>query len=124
MAQGIFNSLAEEKGIEVTAESFGISTVSGLPASENSVKACAEIGVDISKLRSTSVQDAEIERYDRFYCMSESHKRILSEYFFVPCDKIRVLNVTDPYGGNLSVYRNCRDEIYNSVKEIIEDYEN
>ena len=124
MAEGIFNSLAEEKGMEVKAESFGISTISGLPASENSVTACAEIGVDISNLRSTSVQEAEIEKFDKFYCMSESHKRILSEYFFVPCDKISVLNVTDPYGGNLFVYRECRDEIYNSVKEIIETYEN
>ena len=69
MAEGIFNKLAAEKGIEIKAESFGLATISGLNVSENSVKACAEIGVDISDLKSTSVQDAEIEKYEKFYCM-------------------------------------------------------
>jgi protein-tyrosine phosphatase len=45
MAEGIFNKLAEEKGIDVTAESFGLSTITGAPVSENSVKVCAEIAL-------------------------------------------------------------------------------
>ena len=124
MAEGIFNRLAEEKGIEVRAESFGVATISGLPVSENSVKACAEIGIDLSQLKSTAIQDAPVEKYEKFYCMSKSHAEILSEYYFVTREDIEVLDICDPYGGNEYVYRKCRDEIYNSVKEIINGYEN
>lgn len=124
MAQGIFNKLAEEKGIDVTAESFGIATITGMPASENSQKVCSEIGVDLSQLKSTSIDDAELEKYDKFYCMSQNHAKLLSECFFIPTDKIEVLGVSDPYGGNVFIYRECRDEIFNSVKEIIKKYEN
>ena len=52
--------------------------------------------------------------------MSQSHAGILSECYFVPTKDIEVLNICDPYGGNEFIYRECRDQIYNSVKEIIE----
>ena len=45
MAQAIFNSLADTERVE--AESFGISTETGLPVSENSVLACRELGLDL-----------------------------------------------------------------------------
>lgn len=119
MGEGIFNHLAKEKGIDALAESFGMATVKGLPVSENSLKACAEIGIDLSYKTSMSVNDAELEKYDKFCCMSQGHARMLNEFYDVPSDKIIVLNVSDPYGGSEDVYRQCRDEIYNSVKEII-----
>ena len=123
MAEGIFNKLAEEKGLNITAESFGIATVTGIPVSENSVTACKELGVDLSQNKSTSVEDVELEKYERLYCMSPSHARVLSECYFVPLGDIDILGGGDPYGGSLEVYRMCRDEIYNSVKEIIKSYE-
>ena len=43
---------------------------------------------------------------------------MLQDFFGVSPDKIKVLNVCDPYGGDLEVYRKCRDEIYNAIKEI------
>lgn len=124
MAEGIFNKLAEEKGLSVRAESFGMATADGLPVSENSVKACSEIGVDLTEKRSASVGSADLKRYDRFYCMSQSHADILKVYFGIDSKKLAVMGVSDPYGGNEEIYRICRDEIYNSVKEIIKEYEN
>lgn len=123
MAEGIFNKLSAEMGLNVTAESFGIATVSGLPVSKNSVDACGEIGVDLSKTCSAEVNNAPLEKYEKFYCMSQSHAKMLTDFFDVPKDKIEVLNVSDPYGGDIEVYKKCRDEIHNSVKEIIKAYE-
>ena len=124
MAEGIFNNLAEDKGIYVIAESFGVSAMTGFPVSQNSIEVCKEIDVDISMLRSTNVCDVDLEKYDEFYCMSQSHMAILSQCYFVPLDKIKLLNVSDPYGGSIEIYRRSRNEIYNSVKEIIKAYEN
>ena len=124
MAEGIFNKLAVEKKIDVTAESFGIATVMGMDVSDNSKIACMEIGVDLSGHTSTAINDIDLEKYEKFYCMSQSHANMLSEFFLIPVSKIVVLNVSDPYGGNIEVYRKCRDEILKSVEEIIKEYEN
>lgn len=124
MAEGIFNKLAEEKGLSVRAESFGMATVDGLPVSENSVKVCSEIRIDLTEKRSNDVNNTDLKKYDKFYCMSQSHADILKIYLGVDVEKLAVMGVSDPYGGNEEIYRICRDEIYNSVKEIIKEYEN
>lgn len=124
MAEGIFNKLAKEKGLSVRAESFGMATVDGLPVSENSVKVCSEIGIDLTDKRSNDVNNTDLKKYDKFYCMSQSHTDILKIYLGVDVERIAVMGVNDPYGGNEEIYRICRDEIYNSVQEIIKEYEN
>lgn len=121
MGEAIFNKLATEKKADVTAESFGIATVTGAAVSDNSVAVLKEIGIDISGKTSTAVSDVSPEKFEKFYCMSQSHAKILSEYFNISPDKIAVLNVSDPYGGSVDVYRRCRDEIYNSIKELFTD---
>lgn len=121
MGEAIFNKLATEKKADVIAESFGIATVTGAAVSDNSVAVLKEIGIDISGKTSTAVSDVSLEKFEKFYCMSQSHAKILSEYFNISPDKIAVLNVSDPYGGSVDVYRRCRDEIYNSIKELFAD---
>lgn len=123
MAEGIFNKLADEKGIAVTAESFGIDTITSMPISEKSIEVCKEIDVDISMLKSTFIDDTDINKYEKFYCMSEGHSRLLAYHYGVPSEKIEVLNIFDPYGGSIEIYRQCRNEIYNSIKEILIAYE-
>ena len=103
MAEAIFNDMAEKNGVCVRAESFGI---------------------DLSGKDSTAVADAGIEKYEKFYCMSQSHAKMLMQFFLVQPEKIAVLGISDPYGGDIEVYRHCRDEIVNSVKEILKAYEN
>lgn len=124
MAEGIFNKLATENNACVIAESFGIATATGTKVSQNSVVACAEIGVDIKNKCSTAVNDVDLDKYEKFYCMSQSHARMLKDFFGIEESRISVLDVSDPYGGNIDVYKKCCKQIYNSVKEIIKKYEN
>lgn len=124
MAEAIFNKLAEERNLNVQAESFGIATATGLSVSKNSKVVCDEIGIDLSDAASTAVNDADLNKFEKFYCMSQSHTLILKEYYNVPADKLFVMGMSDPYGGDAEVYRNCREQIYNSVREIIQNYEN
>ncbi len=124
MAEAIFNNMASNKLPDVEAKSFGIATMTGTPVSQNSVIALKEIGLDISEKTATAVNDVHLDSFARFYCMSQSHSAMLQNFFGVPKERIAVLNVSDPYGGSVEAYRKCRDEIYNSVKEIIKYYEN
>ena len=63
MAEGIFNKLATEYGIDAVAESAGLNTKNDLPVSENAVKACAEIGIDIRGHKSKNFDDCNPDDY-------------------------------------------------------------
>lgn len=122
MAQGIFNKLAKEKNLDYIAESAGILTKTGLPYSQNSVTACKEMDIDIENGKSVSILDVNINEYDLFVPMSVSHAQALVAYG-ADKDKIMLLKstgVSDPYGGNLDVYRECCKEIYQSILKLIE----
>ncbi len=120
MAEAIFNKFANEKGLDTVAESFGIATATGIPVSANSVEALKEIGISLNGKTSTAVNDVDLNKYEKFYCMSQSHSKMLQDFFGISPEKIKSFNVSDPYGGDINVYRQCRDEIYNLVKELLD----
>ena len=121
MAEGIFSSMLKEEGIsEVECRSAGLSAAEGDPPSRNAVLACREIGVDISEHRSQRLTSEALPRIDLFVAMTETHGRILRSAG-VPEEKLLVLGggITDPYGGSLSIYRRCRDEIRGALRELL-----
>ena len=80
----------------------------------------------VDLLNSFNIEDIDLSQFDRIYVMSNSHKDALI-YKGADKNKITVLaedkgGISDPYGGDLEVYRKCRDELYsaieNSVKEL------
>lgn len=122
MAQGIFNKLAEEKRLDYKADSAGLMTMTGLDYSENAVKACEKIGVDISGGRSVSVQDVNLNSYDLICPMTVNHAQMLTQ-LGVDRDKIMLLSskgISDPYGGDIKVYEKCCLEIKQAIEKLIE----
>lgn len=126
MAQGLCNKIAKNLNLDIEAYSAGVATISGLPVSENAKAVCREYGVDISNNRTKYVDDIDLSSFDKIYVMSKSHKDALA-FRGVDENKISILaedkgGISDPYGGDLEVYRKCRDELYsaieNSVKEL------
>jgi protein-tyrosine phosphatase len=57
--------------------------------------------------------------------MTESHAQMLKILFPDAADKIKVVGVgiDDPFGGNIDVYRKCRDQILDALKNIKQDLE-
>ena len=123
MAEGIFNKKAEEKECEVRAVSFGMAAVAGMPPSKNAVEVCAEIGVDISAHRSHFIYDFELGEFEKIYCISDEHFQILTQSVGLSGDNVEVLDIADPYGGSVEIYRMCRDIIVTCVDEILRSYE-
>ena len=123
MAEGIFNYLDRGRELKTAAESFGINAIPNDTPSENAYRACKEIGVDISGKTSRNISDVNLKEYLHFYCMSDTHSRILKDYFSVDAEDITTLNISDPYGGDIEVYRQCREQIYEEVKKIVEAFE-
>lgn len=125
MAELIFNKRAIEKGIDAHAQSAGLCTIEGLLINDNSKEALAEIGIESDFFRSADIYDLDLNSFDLVVGMTEGHVAEL-KVMGIPEDKIRMLNaknggVADPYGSSLAVYKVCRDEILNSLEEIINE---
>ena len=123
MAEAIFNKLAEEKQLPVRAVSFGLAAVRGMPASAKAVQVCSEIGVDLSGFQSHFIFDYDIADFEKIYCMSGEHRQILTQSVGLPGNKVQVLDIADPFGGSVEIYRMCRELIQTAVDEIIRSYE-
>ena len=125
MAEGIFNDICKKDSLPFVGESAGLSTITGLPVSANSVSVLKEKGIDISCLTSTAITDVNMEDYILFAVMTKEHSDVLC-YYGVPSEKIYILRedkggVFDPYGGSHALYRVCRDEIEEAVKKLTEE---
>lgn len=123
MAELIFNKCAREKGIDAAFQSAGLCTIEGLLINDNSKEALAELGIESDFFRSTDIYDLDLNDFDLIVGMTQEHIAELKS-MGIPESKIRMLNeknggVADPYGSSLAVYKICRDEILNSVEEII-----
>lgn len=118
MAEGIFKELVKNKERSYNAFSCGIFAAYGdLPAKE-AVAACNELDVDISNHKSKNIMDININAIDLFVVMTENHAQLLLT-FGIPQDKIYILNVLDPFGGSIEVYRNCRNEIKEKLMKLL-----
>jgi ribosomal-protein-alanine N-acetyltransferase len=104
----------------INVRSRGLSA-DGSPVSENSKKAMAEIGIDISAHISRQVTFADIAWADKIIYMSPSHRTVLSLY--AAEDKLFMLGdgISDPYGRDLESYKKCRNEIFAAIDSLIED---
>ena len=118
IAEGYLRS----KGIDgVTVSSRGLAA-DGSPVSLNSKTAMAEVGIDIGGHISKQITAEDINKADKIICLSPSHKAVLLSAG-VPESKLFVLGngISDPFGGDISVYRRCRDEIFAAVDRLIRD---
>lgn len=123
MAQALCEKICKEEKLDIKASSAGIATISGLPVSDNAKAACKEFGVDISDMRTTYIGDLDLKDFDGIFVMCEAHKQRLVSAG-VDCKKINVLaensgGISDPYGADITVYRKCRDELYEEIKALV-----
>lgn len=125
MAQAIFEQMCSESNVDAECRGAGTETMTGLPASDNSVEALREIGIDLSGYRSTSIRSLLLDEFDLFVPMTFLHAMILMQ-LGVPKNKIYMFSgdVSDPYGGDLDRYRSARDEIKEYLKGLLEFVQN
>lgn len=122
MAEGFFRALGGEEKTGLSADSAGLYTSDGLPASENAVTAAGELGADISAHRS-KVLTPELAREAKYLvCMTGSQYDNLCAALPDCADKVFTLapgDISDPFGGDLETYRRAASEIKAAVESII-----
>ena len=128
MAQAMAEQLFDKQLIK--AASAGLMAAPGDPASANAVLAMRERNIDLTGHRSQPVTKELIEDADIILTMTEGHKAALSrqaagkvwtlgEYADIsrkhPPD---TYSISDPFGGDIKVYRSCAGEIYGLLEKV------
>lgn len=133
MALGLFrHKLAEKLGKKIPELkesgykiiSGGTSAIYNAPATTNATAVLQERGYDISDHLSQPVTFTMIEEADYVYVMTQGHLTTLKEWVPKSIDKIKLLDhegmdIDDPIGGSLDVYRNCCQKINTGVETIL-----
>jgi len=113
---------------QLKAISAGISAYEGDPASPNAVKALKDCGLNLNGHRSRSLTQEIINSSLVIFCMTDIHKKTILNEFDTNAHPIYLMreflpvtakNIPDPFGQNLEVYKNCRDNIVETIPSII-----
>lgn len=128
MAEYLLKDYARQ-GMGLRISSAGITAVDNMPASESAVQAMREINMDISRHRSRMLMPRMVEENDIIITMTESQKSILTSMFPSAARKIFRLtffdkkgkqgDIADPIGASLDTYRITRDQIKESLLDLI-----
>lgn len=130
MAEALLrNFAAENSSLELSIKSAGTAAFGNQTASRNAILALRELGIDLTRHRSQVVTAALIDEADLVLTMTNSHKNqvlalkpnaskkvfTLSEFTFQDITR----NISDPFGGNLDTYIECRNEITEYIKKLL-----
>ncbi|HEY9250738.1 MAG TPA: low molecular weight protein arginine phosphatase [Rariglobus sp.] len=110
--------------------SAGVAARPGDRVSENSVTALKKVGLDIKAHTSRPLTRQLLDEAVAVLCMTESHRAMIQLTFdpvprhvylfreFMPrsADK----EIGDPYGGPLSEYEACRDEMVEAIPSLVD----
>jgi protein-tyrosine phosphatase len=107
--------------------SAGTATMPGMAASDGSLEAGAEVGLDLGQHLSQPIDPMLWTRAEKIYCLGDSHRRALLAEAPEVGDRVELLrpdglDIADPYGGDLMVYRRARDEIAAAVQARMTDW--
>ena len=124
MLEALLRREFEKQGLtDFTVSSAGTMTDDGMSPTEQSITAMEEIGLDISSHTSRQVTRDIVKDTDIFVALTTEHGVALAFYHGADPEKIVVpgAGVPDPFGGPLSVYRQCRDLLLETMPQLIED---
>jgi protein-tyrosine-phosphatase len=123
------HALAERGWSHVRVDSAGTSAVWGAPASEGSLHAAAEIGLDLAGHRSQPLTKEVVEAADIILTMTSNHRvavesiaedtqtSLLTEFIDGP---EAGEPITDPIGGPAEEYAEVRDRISRAVEGLLD----
>ena len=123
MAEGIFNNLPNKGYFSTSA---GIYAADGNKASDNAIATLSGRKIDIKNHRARAFTPEILHAAHLVLTMTNNHKDAIITAFPEFSHKVNTLSeaasenkdVSDPYGGDIDVYRLCADEITKYIKEI------
>jgi ribose 5-phosphate isomerase B len=108
-------------GVRVEIISAGTHACKGMPASRQAIQVMKERGLDLSHHQARQVTPELIEKADFIFTMTKGQKQFVLSLCPNAVDKIAVLDIADPFGGSLDIYRYCAYELEKALDTRIAD---
>jgi protein-tyrosine-phosphatase len=129
LAEAIARRIAAERGIDVEVGSAGTSAWDGSPASDGSLLVGIERGLDLNAHRSRQLTRELVGESDLIIAMGPHHveriealggdgKAFLLSTYASNGESSRP--VSDPMGGDLSIYRATADELDRDIRKVLD----
>lgn len=113
---------------DIEADSAGLMTTGGQPASRHSIAIAKDWQQDLTSHLSKQLTAEEARNADWLVVMSIVHAHSLREFIGVDPDKIILLGsldqragndeIPDPYGGSYEAYETCASHIRHAMREL------
>lgn len=126
MAEGVCKKLFPE----IESASRGVSVFMPTAISDNARLALLEdMDMDLSNHSSRQISEEDVKNFDLILTMTNNHRDFLKENYPEYTDKIYTLmeytqgfdmEISDPYGGSLEIYKSTLKQIYACVSELEE----
>lgn len=129
MAEGILSGMSAAFP-RVRASSAGTHALEGNPASEFSIIACREHGINISDHKARRLDRIITAGSDVIICMEPAHVEMVLSLDTCAAGKVynladfsggKLKKIADPYGCSLREYRRCFDEVLFCLGRFLEE---
>lgn len=128
MAEAIYNKLCDDRNIDNTSISRGLSVFMSQKINQKSTEALKALGIDHSEHMSTQLQENDIAESDIILTMTSSHKTAIRSALPKFKDKVFTLmekaygkeaDIDDPFGKSQAEYNACASEIKKALETIL-----
>ncbi len=131
MAHAMLLKKAKEQNKNIEVYSCGIWAQTGDVPTYEGREVMKDYGIDISSHRATNIINSDIENMDVILCATYNHKRNVISMYPELKEKIFTikeyagypendLDISDPWGYGLDVYKKCAKEIEKCIEKILE----
>src|SRR5438132_1225890 len=130
MAEGLFRHAVKGRG-DFCVLSAGVGAIDGQAPSAYAVQALRELGIDISQHRSGMLPAELVNQADYIFAMTHGHVDAVNLLYPQAVEKTFLLrefddtldvfekDISDPIGGSLEVYLECRDQIEQGIASML-----
>ena len=129
MAEGLFRHAVKGRN-DLRVLSAGVGAIDGQPPSAHAVRALKELGIDISHQRSRMLTAQLVQAADYIFGMTHSHVDSINLLYPQAAEKTFLLrefdetldiyekDISDPIGGPIETYQDCRDQIEQGIASL------
>jgi len=131
MAHWMLKKKAIEQNKNIEVYSCGLEADDGWKSTNEAVEVMKEYGIDLTHHRSTSLKNSNIEDMDVILCATRVHKGAIIYLYPELENKVYTmkeyagydasnLDISDPWGYGIDVYRRCAKEIEDCIDKYLE----
>jgi protein-tyrosine phosphatase len=128
MAQVVAQHIFNKRNMAIEVQSRGIAVYFPAQASAESALAVNAYGLSVKNHLATQITVDDIETSELILTMTSQHKAFIKKIARSNVDtkvftlkeyiKEKDMDITDPYGGSLDVYKLCLEELYRCINRL------